>query len=73
MMTAIGRFNLLAAALLLGGCATTEAGWTGSGAMPFNQALTECQEPMVERRMVANSDSLIYFDKCMAEKGWRRT
>lgn len=56
----------VAALLLLAACATTsESGWTGSGAQPFDAALAECQ-------VQANGDNAA-LETCMAGKGWARS
>jgi len=57
----------LAVLVVVAGCASTgdEAGWTGSGAQPFDAAFAECQ---AETRATHGAA----FDLCMAGKGWTR-
>jgi hypothetical protein len=51
--------------LLLAACASVnDAGWTGSGAEPFDGALAACQSQ-------ANGDEAA-LEACMASKGWTR-
>lgn len=60
----------LSAALLLASCAaTSEPGWTGSGAEPFDAAQAACRTA-TERVDPALREH--EFQRCMAERGWRR-
>lgn len=60
----------IAAMLAMNGCATTEPGWTGSGAQPFDQALSECHTQV---DVIANQQEReAALETCMAAKGWRR-
>jgi hypothetical protein len=64
------RLALLSAFAALSACATSHAGWTGSGAAPFDGALAECTAttqsiPDAQARAAA-------LDQCMATKGWTR-
>ncbi len=61
---------LIAAASLLAACATTDPGWTGSGAQPFDQALSQCRAQVAT--VTGEQERQIALYHCMAEKGWRR-
>ena len=62
--TAVCVISLLVATLP--GCASTsEPGWTGSGAEPFDAAEAECLEQ-------AQGHDPAAFEACMASKGWHR-
>ena len=55
---------------LVSACATNQAGWSGSGAVPFDTALSDCNHETaniagVQERQVA-------VQQCMATKGWTR-
>lgn len=60
--------HLLAVAALsaITACASSsEPGWTGHDAMPFDNAKASCQ---IETQTVDGPD----FERCMASKGWTR-
>lgn len=59
-----------AAAVLLSGCATTEPGWTGQGAVPFGEAERDCL--MTTGTMPEGGERQAAFEECMAGKGWTR-
>lgn len=60
-------FSVLA---LLTACATSDPGWTGTGAEPFDQALADCHTQVdVIPEQVEREPAL---DRCMAAKGWTR-
>jgi hypothetical protein len=63
-------FVLAAAMLPVNGCATTEPGWTGTGAQPFDQALSECHAQVDVIAVQQKRESAL--EVCMAEKGWTR-
>ncbi|WOF44227.1 hypothetical protein KNJ79_04670 [Sphingopyxis indica] len=54
--------------LLLGGCATSDHGWTGSGAEPFNQAMADCKGRTAA--LGGKPERRFAIDTCMAGKGW---
>lgn len=56
--------------LLLNACATTESGWTGSGAEPFDQAYADCKGRT--SALGGHDDRKFAIDACMANKGWTR-
>lgn len=61
---------ILPAALLAAACASTSGpGWTGTGAEPFDAAQSACRTA-TER--VAPALREHEFQRCMAERGWRR-
>ena len=55
---------------LLGGCATSDHGWSGSGAEPFNQAMADCRGRTAA--LGGKSEREFAIDTCMAGKGWTR-
>ena len=59
---------LLAAAVSASACATTEPGWEGQGAEPFDAARAACE---AETATVA-SDREAAFEACMNARGWSR-
>lgn len=59
----------VAAALALAGCATSDPGWTGSGATPFSGAEQACRN---EARLGTEATRATLFETCMARHGWRR-
>jgi hypothetical protein len=62
---------LFAPALIaLSACATSHAGWTGSGAAPFDSALSDCKAKA--EAMADASQRSAALDQCMADKGWTR-
>lgn len=61
---------LLLAAVLLSACATSNPGWTGSGAEPFDVALASCEEQVKGAPEEENRDAAL--ESCMAERGWTR-
>lgn len=64
-------FVLVAAGLAaLSGCATNQQGWTGSGAQPFDQALSTCHEQVDTIASVQDRNAAL--EQCMAGKGWTR-
>jgi hypothetical protein len=60
-----GCVILLLLATLPGCASTSEPGWTGSGASPFDAARAECLQQSQDHDQAA-------FEACMASKGWRR-
>ena len=68
-MRAAGTLGaLIAAAVLASACATTEPGWEGHGAEPFDAARAACE---AETATVA-SDRQAAFEACMNARGWSR-
>lgn len=70
MRQPIVTFAIAAGLLALNGCATTEPGWTGSGAQPFDQALSECHTQVDHIPIQQERESAL--ESCMAGKGWLR-
>lgn len=68
MIRNIGALALLSAALA--GCATSEPGWTGSGATPFATAEALCRSRAREVRQPDAREAA--FRVCMSEQGWTR-
>ena len=59
----------LIAALALAGCAaTTEPGWEGDQATPFDTAEALCREEAQAEQPGADRDQT--FERCMARHGW---
>ncbi len=56
--------------LPLAACATTESGWTGTGAEPFDQAYADCQGRT--SALGGREERQFAIDTCMANKGWTR-
>ena len=64
--------NALAIALCLAATAcasTSERGWTGHGAEPFDAAESACRSATVNADAAAREHE---FEACMAQRGWRR-
>lgn len=61
---------VLAAAFLTGACATTQPGWTGSGATAFETAEALCRSRAREVRNPEAREAA--FLVCMSEHGWTR-
>lgn len=61
---------VLCASMSLAACATTEPGWTGEGAVPFDRALAECQDEVNDIAREAERNAAL--EECMAAKGWTR-
>jgi hypothetical protein len=62
----MGVYALVAAALVLSACASSsEPGWTGTDATPFDSATARCQ---IETQQVEGEA----FERCMEALGWRR-
>lgn len=62
---------VIATALLLAGCATSESrGWSGEGAVPFDSAQSSCEAEAAAQPAGEARDRA--FETCMAGKGWRR-
>lgn len=61
---------ILAAFPMLTACATSNPGWTGNGAVPFDTALSACETATAG----VAYEELRYqqMTECMAEKGWKR-
>lgn len=55
---------------MLTACATSNPGWTGNGAVPFDTALSACETATAG----VAYEELRYqqMTECMAEKGWKR-
>jgi len=66
------RLVLLAAvaSLALAACATTNQGWSGQNASPFDTAQADCDGKT--RDLPAGKERESAFDACMKEHGWRR-
>ncbi len=63
----------LAPVLLLAGCATTtEPGWQGTGARPFDGARASCQAPVQASADEAEAQGATAFAACMRTHGWTR-
>ncbi len=61
----------LAPVLLLVGCATTtEPGWQGNGAKPFDGARASCQAQV--QAISDPAQSAAAFEACMRTHGWTR-
>jgi hypothetical protein len=61
---------VLACLLMLAACATSDRGWTGDKAMPFDTAQADCDSKT--RDLPAGKERENAFDACMKEHGWRR-
>ena len=61
---------LICAALSLFGCATTEPGWTGSGATPFGRAEEACRAEASYGLATEDQQREQLFVGCMARYGW---
>jgi 8-oxo-dGTP pyrophosphatase MutT (NUDIX family) len=59
------------AAVLLSGCATTEPGWTGQGAVPFGEAESACKT--ATEGVTEEAARKAAFEECMDGKGWTRS
>lgn len=57
-----------AAFLLAVGCATTDPGWEGAGATPFDSADADCAKAAGGRA----GDAATAYEQCMARHGWTR-
>jgi|GEM_PF-1481686 len=55
---------------VLAACATTEPGWTGEGAVPFDTALAQCRDDVANIPVQATREAKLA--ECMAAKGWTR-
>jgi hypothetical protein len=64
----IQRLILFCAVLSLGACATSNAGWTGSGAQPFDASLAECTA--TTQNIPDAGTRATALNQCMATKGW---
>lgn len=65
------RFWLLSTVVSLSACATSHAGWTGSGAQPFDASLAECTS---RTQLIQDKDGhRLALEQCMATKGWSPT
>ncbi len=64
------RIALLSVLVSLSACATSEAGWTGSGAQPFDNALAGCKTT-TQNIPDANTRAAA-LNQCMVTKGWTR-
>lgn len=64
----------LAAAGILAGCATSDPGWRGSGAEPFDAARTDCEAQAASLTGPNTTDEQrrSAFEACMAARGWTR-
>ena len=60
---------LFVLALASSACATSDPGWTGTGAEPFDAAQAEC-ERLAQTSSADDRDDSI--KACMAERGWTR-
>lgn len=56
--------------VLLAACATSDHGWTGSGAEPFGQAMADCEGRTAA--LGGKAERKFAIDTCMAGKGWTR-
>ena len=64
------RFALLVAASLALVACTTNRGWSGENATPFDTAQADCDGKT--RELPAGKERESAFDACMKEHGWRR-
>jgi outer membrane biogenesis lipoprotein LolB len=56
---------------VLAACTTTsEPGWTGTDAAPFDASLSECQRAVAHIPLQATHEAKLA--ECMAAKGWTR-
>lgn len=62
---------LIVAAGSLAACVTTEPGWTGLGAEPFDTALAVCEGEV--SGILNNPAREAAFESCMAKRGWTRS
>ena len=70
-MRLTGVLLVVAVALQLGGCATSDSrGWSGEGAVPFDLAQSTCETEAAAQPVGDARDKA--FETCMAGKGWRR-
>lgn len=60
---------LAAASWALSGCVSNNPGWTGSGALPFDAALSKCQQQV---DVSATEQGRKALDTCMTQMGWTR-
>ena len=58
------------ALLSLTSCATTEPGWTGQGAIPFDEAQAACEGATLD--IADEAARYAVMTECMAAKGWSR-
>lgn len=63
--------SIMILAALAAGCASLhDAGWSGSGAEPFDAAKAACEaEAAAKPAGAARTEA---FEACMAARGWRR-
>lgn len=59
------RILVVIALVSLCACATSDPGWTGEGATPFDTAQTNCEIETENQNNAA-------FEACMASNGWTR-
>lgn len=65
------RLPLFVLALsILAGCATSNRGWSGDNATPFDTAQADCDAKT--RALPAGKERESAFDACMQDHGWRR-
>ena len=64
------RFALLVAASLGLVACTTNRGWSGENATPFDTAQADCDAKT--RDLPAGKERESAFDACMKDHGWRR-
>jgi hypothetical protein len=66
------RISLPAIAMLaLSACATSNPGWSGEGAVPFDGALAACEADV--SAIAEEPVRMARLEECMAAKGWTRT
>lgn len=61
---------VIPAIVALSACATSDPGWIGSGAEPFDQALAACHAQVAKIQNQVEREAALY--RCMAVKGWTR-
>lgn len=54
----------------LAGCATSNRGWSGGNAAPFDTAQADCDAKT--KGLPAGKERESAFDACMKDHGWRR-
>lgn len=59
----------VACASMLAACATTDPGWSGEGAVPFDTAQVECRAEVASASAEMRESR---FEACMARRGWTR-
>ena len=55
----------------LAACATTDLGWTGSGAEPFDTAIANCESEV--SGISSEPEREAALEECMAKRGWTRS